>query len=52
MPVYQLIGAEAAGMQDRGVTVAAIAGHFRVEDHTAGKAIRWYEAAALGGRGG
>ena len=41
-PVYQRIAAEAAGMQDRGVTVAAIARHFGVDDHTAGKAIRWF----------
>ena len=39
-PVYERIAAEAAGMQDRGVTVAAIARHFGVDDHTAAKAIR------------
>ena len=29
-------------MEDQGVTVAAIARHFGVDDHTAGKAIRWF----------
>ena len=29
-------------MQDRGVTVAAIARHFAVGDHTAAKAILWF----------
>ena len=29
-------------MQDQGVTVAAIGRHFGVDDHTAGKAIRWF----------
>ena len=41
-PVYQCIAAEAAVMRDRGVTVAAIARHFGVDDHTAAKAIRWF----------
>ena len=41
-PVYQRIAAEAAGMRDQGVTVAAIGRHFGVDDHTAGKAIRWF----------
>ena len=41
-PVYQRIAAAAVGMRDRGVTVAAIARHFGVDDHTAGKAIRWF----------
>ena len=41
-PVYQQIAAQAAGMQNRGVTVAAIARHFGVDDHTADKAIRWF----------
>ena len=39
---YQRIAANAAGMQDRGLSVAAIARHFGVDDHTAGKAIRWF----------
>ena len=42
VPVYQRIAAEAAGMQDQGVRVAAIARHFGVDDHTAGKAMRWF----------
>ena len=38
----QRIAAEAAGMQDRGVRVAAIARHFGVDYHTADKAIGWF----------
>ena len=30
-------------MQDRGVTVAAIARYFGVDDHTVAKALRWLE---------
>ena len=40
--VYQRIAAEAAAMQDRGGSAAAIARRFGVDHHTAGKAIRWY----------
>ena len=39
-PVYQPIAAQAARMHDRGDTVAAIARHFGVDDHTAVKAVR------------
>ena len=42
VPVYQRIAAEAVGMQDQGVTVAAIGRHFGVDDHTVVKAIRWF----------
>ena len=41
VPVYQRIGTDAAGMRDKGVTVAAIGRHFGVDDHTVGKGIRW-----------
>ena len=41
-PVYQRIAAEPAGMQERGVTVAAIARDFGVDHHTVDKAIRWF----------
>lgn len=42
IPVYQRIAAEAAAIQGRGVTVAAIGRHLGVDDHTVGKAIRWF----------
>ena len=42
VPVYQRIAVEATEMQHRGVTVAAIARYFGVDDHTAGKALRWF----------
>ena len=45
VPVYQRIAAEAAGMQDQGVTVAAIARHFGVDHHTVEKAIRWFRGS-------
>ena len=42
IPVYQRIGAEAAEMQARGVPIAAIARHLRVDHHTVEKAIWWF----------
>jgi len=42
VPVYQRIAAEAAGMRARGLSVAAIARYFGIDDHTAAKAIRWF----------
>ena len=42
VPVYQRIAADAAGMNDQGVTVAAIGRHFGVDHHTVWKAIRWF----------
>ena len=41
VPVYQRIAAEAAGMRARGLSVAAVARHFGVDDHTVVKAVRW-----------
>ena len=41
-PVYQRIAAAAAGMNDQGVTVAAIGRHFGVDHHTVEKAVRWF----------
>ena len=43
-PVYQSIAAEVAPMHDRGVRVNAISKHFRVDHHTAAKALRWFRS--------
>ena len=45
VPVYQRIGADAARMRDKGVTVAAIGRHFAVDHHTVEKAIRWFRGS-------
>ena len=42
IPIYQLIAGVSAAMYDRGARVTAIARRFRVDDHTAAKALRWY----------
>ena len=42
VPVYQRIAAEAADMRGAGAAFHAIAEHFGVDDHTAGKAVRWF----------
>ena len=42
-PVYQRIGPQAAAMRRRGRPVRAIAEHFGVDDHTAAKAVRWFQ---------
>ena len=42
IPVYQRIAAEAAEMRARGVSMSAVARHFGVDYHTAGKAVRWF----------
>ena len=39
VPVYQRIGAQAAEMRRAGAAFHAIAEHFGVDDHTAGKAV-------------
>ena len=41
-PVYQRIAAQAAEMRAAGIAFHAIAEHFRVDDHTAAKAVRWF----------
>ena len=41
-PVYQRIALAAAQMHDAGRSVSAIAQHFRVDDHTAAKALCWF----------
>ena len=41
-PAYQRIAAEAAEMRARGVSMRVVAEHFGVNDHTAGKAVRWF----------
>lgn len=41
-PVYQLIAAEAAAMRESGIRVSAIARRFKVDRHTADKALRWF----------
>ena len=43
-PVYQLIAADAAAMHERGAPVTGIAKHFRVDHHTAAKALRWFRS--------
>ncbi len=45
-PVYQRIGAQAAEMRRRGRPFRAIAEHFKVDDHTAAKAVRWFRAGS------
>ena len=42
VPVYQQIAAEAGVMRARGLRVAAIARHFRVDHHTVDKAVAWF----------
>ena len=42
LPVYQRIGPSVAVLRDRGLSVAAIARHFRVDHHTADKALSWF----------
>ena len=44
-PVYQRIAPAAAQMHAAGRSVSAIAQHFRVDDHTAAKALRWFSGA-------
>ena len=44
IPIYQVIAGVSAAMFDRGVPVTAIARRFRVDDHTAAKALRWYRS--------
>ena len=40
---YQWIAASAAEMRVQAVSVTAIARHFRVDYHTAAKALPWFE---------
>ena len=42
VPLYQRIAPPAAQMRAAGRSVSAIARHFRVDDHTAAKALRWF----------
>ena len=44
IPIYQIIAGVSAAMYDRGAPVTAIARRFRVDDHTAAKALRWYRS--------
>ena len=44
VPIYQLIAGVSAAMFDRGARVTSIARRFRVDDHTAAKALRWHRS--------
>ena len=44
IPIYQVLAGVSAAMYDRGAPVTAIARCFRVDDHTAAKALRWYRS--------
>ena len=44
IPIYQLIAAVSGAMHARGARVSRIAKHFRVNHHTAAKALRWFRS--------
>jgi hypothetical protein len=43
-PIYQRIARDGSHLRQLGLSVAAIARHFRVDQKTAAKAIRWQES--------